>query len=154
MGVLENLLLGRGALQLLFLLVGLSVGLEVHRVVQILRAGERMGNGAVTPSVVIAILSVVGNVYPVALAWAVGFKIAAGRPQKKPSILKKLDEDMRQLSAAAVNKLEAAKTQVFSASNVPFAARYSSVLSFFFSASTTPSIMPVTTVVCSDVLER
>ena len=104
MGVLENLLLGRGALQLLFLLVGLSVGLEVHRVVQILRAGERMGNGAVTPSVVIAILSVVGNVYPVALAWAVGFKIAAGRPQKKPSILKKLDEYKKQAAQQPKDK--------------------------------------------------
>ena len=45
MGVLEDLSLGGVVFQLLFLLVGLAIGLKIDRVTEVLRAGKHMGNG-------------------------------------------------------------------------------------------------------------
>lgn len=61
MGILKNLPFRGISFQLLFLLIGLAVGLEVDRVSKILRAGEHMGNRAVSPYVVGIIAPVVRN---------------------------------------------------------------------------------------------
>ena len=60
-GILKNLPFRRVSLQLLFLLIGLAVGLEIDRVSEILRAGKHMGNRAAPPSVIVIASPVVRN---------------------------------------------------------------------------------------------
>ena len=52
---------------MLFLLVGLTVGLEIDCVPEVFRAGKHMGNGAVCPGVIAYVAAVVGDVPSVGL---------------------------------------------------------------------------------------
>ena len=49
---------------MLFLLVGLAVGLEVDRVAEVFWASEHMRNGAGAPHIIVSTIPVIGDVYP------------------------------------------------------------------------------------------
>ena len=62
MGILEDLPLGWVVFELLFVLVGLAVGLEIHRMPKILLPRKHMHDGAGIPNVLVGIGTIVRRI--------------------------------------------------------------------------------------------